>query len=188
MVPFSRRRVVVLGTAAAAGLAGALSGCTASGHRGGPGETTAGDAGGSGTGSPSVSQSVSQSLSSSQPTRSPDDPQLADVRDERRLIAAYDAVLAAFPKLTPRLAPIRTDHAAHLEALQAMAGPASHHVAPPTAPAKSASTGAALAALRAAEKRAVAARTTSCVAAPRDRAPMLGSIAASESVHAMLLS
>ncbi|MBI3689055.1 MAG: hypothetical protein HY241_17255 [Actinobacteria bacterium] len=50
------------------------------------------------------------------PTPLPD-PLLPDLEDERRLLAAYEATMAAFPSLVDRLAPLRTNHAAHVAAL-----------------------------------------------------------------------
>lgn len=132
------------------------------------------------------------------------DPQLVDLADERDLLAAYDATMARHAGLRDRLAPLRDHHAQHLAALQRALGrstttptvggtptggtdPAQSGGAtaassvPPTPPA-------ALAALRDRERQAATARTRSCINARVDRAPLLGSIAACEASHEVLLA
>lgn len=131
-----------------------------------------------------------------QPRAGVPDPQLADLEAERRLLRSYDSVLTAFPQLGAQLSPLRADHAAHAKALTGMLaavtgtpiGTATGTGPPATHGHRFPSATAALAALAVAERAAAAARTTSCVAAPRDRAPMLASIAASETVHVLLLT
>lgn len=135
-----------------------------------------------------------------QPRAGVPDPQLADLEAERRLLRSYDSVLTAFPQLGAQLSPLRADHAAHAKALTGMlaavtgtpigtaTGTATGTGPPVTHGHRFPSATAALAALAVAERAAAAARTTSCVAAPRDRAPMLASIAASETVHVLLLT
>lgn len=124
------------------------------------------------------------------PTPSGPDPQSRDLADERDLLAAYDATIAAHPDLADRLGPMREDHARHVEALagllSASTSPSASatSVPPPEVPAERAG---ALAALRSAEQNAAAARTDSCVAASGDRAALLGSVAACESSHAAVL-
>lgn len=113
------------------------------------------------------------------------DPQRTDLVAEATLLATYDAAIAAHPSLEGKLAPMRADHAAHLHALAAMIRSA----APKPEGAGHWPTGAAaLAALVAAEKSAAADRATACVAAARDRAPVLASISASEAVHVAVLT
>ena len=129
------------------------------------------------------------------PTPTRPDPQLADLTNERVLLAAYDATLRAHPTLANRLRPVRADHAAHVTALRRLLTPAGGHrrtSASPTPPAPTAAPvpadpAAALAALRTAEQSAYAARTRSCLAAATDRAALLGSIAASEASHGVVL-
>jgi hypothetical protein len=52
------------------------------------------------------------------------DPLLAELADEHRLVATYDATLLRYPALRARLAGPRADHAAHVEALSRLLGPA----------------------------------------------------------------
>jgi len=144
----------------------------------------------------------------SAPTTPPPDPLLAELADERRLVAAYDATVARYPALRGRLAAVRADHAAHAAALVTALGPAAPTPdataagsAAPTAgatatPAATATPGAtavpgtataALAALRAAERAAASARGTVALTAPADRARLLAGISACESSHLVVL-
>ena len=67
--------------------------------------------------------------SSAAPTSpAPPDPLLAELADERTLIAGYDATIARYPALRARLSAVRDDHAAHAAALVTALGPA----APPS--------------------------------------------------------
>jgi len=128
----------------------------------------------------------------------PPDPQLDDLADEHRLLDSYDATIAAHPDLAARLTPLRAHHADHASALQLVLGSAAGGAVPSPAasgpvtlpssgPTVPASTSAALAALREAEHAAASARARSCVSARSDRAPLLGSIAACEASHEVLL-
>jgi hypothetical protein len=110
----------------------------------------------------------------------------AQVRDtvaaeEAALIALYDAAIAAHPALAGELAPLRDQHAAHAQAMGS---------APLSAPAVGGvgSRPQALAALRDAEQRAIAQRTTACeIATGIDTARTIALIAASEAGHAEYL-
>jgi hypothetical protein len=76
-----------------------------------------------------VAGCTSDGPSSPAPTSpAPPDPLLAELADERRLIAAYDATIARYPALRARLGAVRDDHAAHAAALLTALGPA----APPS--------------------------------------------------------
>jgi hypothetical protein len=133
-------------------------------------------------------------------TAPPPDPLLAELADERRLVAAYDATIARYPALRARLAAVRTDHAAHAAALATALGPAAtpsttQSATPDTAtptptPTQTvaATVGAALGALRAAERSAAAARGTVALTAPADRARLLAGISASEASHLAVLA
>ncbi len=113
---------------------------------------------------------------------------LALVAAEHDLLAAYDATLARHPALLPRLAALRADHAAHLDALAAVARVRAGTPLPANTPANLPGVaGAALAALRAAEAAAAARTGAACLAAPATQAALLGSIAACESAHRLLL-
>ena len=97
--------------------------------------------------------------------------------DEAALIALYDAAIAAHPGLAGELAPLRDQHVAHAEAM----GSAS--ISAPAA-ASVGSRPQALAALRDAEQRAIAQRTSACeIATEIDTARTIALIAASEAGH-----
>jgi len=122
----------------------------------------------------------------------PPDPLLAELADERRLLAAYDATGAAHPTLAARTAPLRADHAEHEAALaQAVDAAGSTPPAPTGSPVPPIQvpgpSTAVLATLRAAERAAAAARTAAALTAPGDRAGLLASIAASEATHEVML-
>jgi hypothetical protein len=111
----------------------------------------------------------------------------AAVADENRLIAAYDESFATFPALVGAFEHVRSQHAAHRDALVA-AGAKSDPAASPTPSAAAADVRAARRSLAAAERSAAAARRDACVQAPRALAPLFGSLAASEAAHAVALS
>ena len=115
----------------------------------------------------------------------PPDPLLPLLAAERELLHRYDHVLGRFPQLA-ELAYVRADHDVHITALRAIVRGAepSPTPAPTFAPATAA---AAVAALRVAETAAAARYGSACVAAPASRAALLGSIAACESSHLVLL-
>lgn len=116
------------------------------------------------------------------------DPLLELLAAERALLAQYDTVIARFPALT-RATAVRADHLAHVQALRLLLrAPAGASPAPASVPVSvPASPSAALLALRAGEVAAAARNTAACIAAPSSRAPLLGSIAACESAHLVLL-
>lgn len=94
---------------------------------------------------------------------------------EQALIAAYDTA-GTTPALRTRLAPLRAEHAVHLQAL-GVAGP----------PAARPSTAAGLAQLAALERRTAAAHAAAAVDASPALAAVLASLAASEASHAVVL-
>ncbi|MFJ6217369.1 hypothetical protein ACIQGZ_29150 [Streptomyces sp. NPDC092296] len=122
------------------------------------------------------------------PTPSKPDPDAAIRRSAAdattALIAAYDAAIAAHPKLAGRLGPLR----AHLVQHRAALGTAT----PPTTPAPAVPTptgqAATLTALAAAERRTAATRTAALPGASPELARLLASIAASGAVHALHLT
>jgi hypothetical protein len=109
---------------------------------------------------------------------------------EDELLATYDAGLAA-PGLRSNvrrlLVHIRSEHAAHRAALlTAGALPTPGATASPSAtPTQRAAD--TVPQLTATETAAATIRTDTCVRAPRDLAPLLASLAASETAHAALL-
>jgi hypothetical protein len=138
----------------------------------------------------------------------PPDPLLAELADERKLVAAYDATMVRHPALRARLSAVRDDHAAHAAALVTALGPAAPPATPsptestsaslstgvessgtvPSASAVPATVGAAVAVLRAAERAAASARGTIVLTAPPDRARLLAGISASEASHVAVLT
>lgn len=114
----------------------------------------------------------------------PPDPLRELLAAERALLSQYDGVLARFPAVAS-IAAVRADHAAHVDALRALVrAPAAASPPPVAVPATLV---AAVAALRAAEVSAAARTTAACIAAPAARAALLGSIAACESAHLVIL-
>jgi len=115
---------------------------------------------------------------------------------EARLIAHYDAVLAAVPALAGTLRPLLAQHHHHLARLRARliippGSPASDPASPGAPPRGRApvpgTPEAALGYLRDAEKAAAAAQLAHLTAAPPSLAQLLASISASEATHAMIL-
>lgn len=98
------------------------------------------------------------------------------------LLDRYDAAVAAAPDLAARLGPIRDDHRAHADALARLTG-ASPTRLPPSAPTSAAPGGPVLPGLRAAERTGYADAINACMAAPADRAGLIGSIAACRATH-----
>jgi hypothetical protein len=114
--------------------------------------------------------------------------QAAAGRDSTGLLAKYDAVIAAYPALAGRLAPLRAEVARHAKAFaataSATASPSTSASASPVAP----GTGdAALAALASAEQSLADARTKALLEAPPELARLLASVAAAGSCHVLLL-
>lgn len=123
----------------------------------------------------------------------PPDPLEPLLAATRALAARYDSVLTAFPQLAARLRPLREAHAAHQAALlQVIGRPELASASPGTgnwsAPAGGAEPAAALAVLRDAELTGQAEATAACLAAPPERAALLGSIAAARATHAEVLA
>jgi hypothetical protein len=137
----------------------------------------------------------------------PPDPLTEDLAAERQLLGSYQATIARHPSLAKRLTPLRSDHGAHVAALERELGLAPS--TPTAAPSATASTGsptpspspdesavaavpgtpaAALNALRAAERAAARARSAACLTAPAARATLLASIAACEASHEAMLT
>jgi hypothetical protein len=117
----------------------------------------------------------------------PPDP-LQPLLDEAVALAgAYDRAVAAQPALAERLAPLAEDHRAHATELARMIGTTlPSGVAAPSSPA-SATDGDTTAALRKAEQAAQKTAVAACAAAPKDRAALVGSIAACRATHAEAL-
>lgn len=111
---------------------------------------------------------------------------------EKLLLAAYDAGLAAHVELQPLLAPLRADHATHLEALTALVLGAPPVRPTPTVPAPvvppvATTPVAQRVALRALERSTQAAHRDAALLASRALAPLLASLAACEASHAAVV-
>lgn len=117
--------------------------------------------------------------------------------ESRRLLARYDAVLAAHPGLAPRLGPLRAQVAAHAAAFTdgttatptaeaETTGAATASASP--SPAVPATEKDAVAALAAAERALADQRARDLLEAPGELARLLASVAAAGAGHAYLLT
>ncbi|MEJ3744045.1 hypothetical protein WEI85_12210 [Actinomycetes bacterium KLBMP 9797] len=120
------------------------------------------------------------------PVVSPDPlaPLLAEALD---LAGRHEAAIAAYSALAARLTPVAEAHREHAAELARITGTPLSGASPPAAtgsPAPPAGDAkATLAALRAAEQTGQKNATAACLAAPADRAALLGSIAAARATH-----
>lgn len=114
------------------------------------------------------------------------------IQNEADLIALYEAVMAAHQALGARLRPLHDHHARHLAVLQRhyVPGTDSGTTTPAPRPAATAPAGEsrALAALRAAEREAAAARAGEVGRAAPGLAQLLAGIGACEAAHAQVLA
>lgn len=170
-------RRAVLGAASGAAVAGAVSGCSW--------------------------------FESDPPPPPPPDPLEPFLAATRALATRYQRVLASHPDLVGQLRPLQQAHLAHAAALVALIGrpelasptatttpeptgpepaaPASPDPAGTADPAEPTEPAEAVAGLRAAEQDARAAAAEACLAAPPERAALLGSITAARATHAEVL-
>ncbi|WP_307833797.1 hypothetical protein [Actinoplanes derwentensis] len=120
------------------------------------------------------------------PEPAPQPDALQPLLDEALALAgAYDRVILATPNLAARLTPLAEDHRAHATELTKVIGAAVASVAPSaSAPAGATDT---TATLRKAEQSAQKTAAAACKAAPRERAALVGSIAACRATHAEAL-
>lgn len=109
----------------------------------------------------------------------------AAVARELALLAQYDAAVLALPDRAAVLMSVRAEHAAHLAALQAPSASPSAAPSPPPAPSPGPVS---MAALVVAEREAGAAHAQAVLEASRELAGLLGSLAASEASHAVVLA
>ncbi|MEO6204442.1 MAG: hypothetical protein ABIO67_03535 [Mycobacteriales bacterium] len=124
--------------------------------------------------------------------QAPPDPDIslrgAAIVRERTLLVAYDAALIAHPSLRATLAPLRADHATHLDRLTGQLPGTPAPAADPTPPSAPPATAAGQrAALRALERSTQAAHRDAAITASRVLAPVLASLAACEASHAVVL-
>jgi hypothetical protein len=127
--------------------------------------------------------------SSGKGSADPDPGLLAGLRSaEAGLITQYDAVLAQFPELAVKLAPLRADHAGHLAAAGGTA-PASAPAATPTPTPAAGASATALAGLAGAERAAANSRIGDCgTAHGPELARLLASIGGCEAAHSAVLT
>jgi len=122
------------------------------------------------------------------------DPLAPLYRETLSLITTYGRAAAATPALAGLLAPLEDDHRRHAVALAAAIGIVAPTLPPPIAagsPATAvppAGTGPQRATLAAAERTARNSAIAACLAAPADRAAVLGSIAACRASHVEVLA
>ncbi len=112
------------------------------------------------------------------------------ITSERLMIARYQWALAHLPSMESALAPVLSQHRAHLASLRArLIDPHPVRQQPVTAPAPPtpATAGVAIEYLKAAEAAAARALATGLAAVPPSLAQLMASIAASEASHAALL-
>jgi hypothetical protein len=122
----------------------------------------------------------------------PPDPLEPLLAATRALASRYDAVLAGHPGLAGLLRPLRETHLAHEATLLEVIGRPELATPSPragswAAPAGDADPEQAVARLRDAERDALVEATEACLAAPPERAALLGSIAAARATHAEVL-
>ncbi|MFE8012711.1 hypothetical protein ACFU3O_08225 [Streptomyces antibioticus] len=178
-----RRRTLLVSAAGAALLAGCSSGPRDSGGSGKEDESAGG--------SPSVTERA----------------RARAARESQALVGRYDAVLAAHPALTERLAPLRAEVVRHVEAFGGppKASPTPSPTAPSpsdlssSAPSSSVPSGSAsasapvsakdaVAALAAAERTLADSRAAALLEVPGELARLLASVAAAGAAHAYLLT
>jgi hypothetical protein len=123
-----------------------------------------------------------------EPTPS-EDPLTPLINGALDLANRYDAAIAARPDLAERLAPVAQAHRAHAAELAKVTGTPvpSPTGSPSTADLAGADANTTLTALRAAEQSGWEAAVNACLAAPDDRAALLGSIAAARATHLEVL-
>lgn len=140
-------------------------------------------------------------LGSDPPPPPPPDPLEPLLAGAGQLADRYQAAITAHPRLAARLRPLREAHLAHQTALREVIGrpepattpPGSGTWAPPldapqTGPAEPEQPEQALADLRKAERDGEQAAAQACLAAPPERATLLGSIAAARAAHRRALA
>lgn len=109
------------------------------------------------------------------------------------LAERYDAALEALPDLAPRLTPLRDAHRIHAAELTRVIGRPVPSAGPSTGPSVSPSVApadpaASVAALRTAEQSAAADAVAACLAAPGNRAGVVGAITAARTTHLEVLA
>lgn len=135
----------------------------------------------------------------SEPPPAPVDPLAPLLAATAQLVERHQAVITAHPELADRLGPLHATHVAHVAALSKLVRPVDLAPASPPDSGASArpttywpettrSADEAVSALRIAEQEAQTEAETACLAAPAERAPLLGSIAAARATHVWVLS
>lgn len=167
----------------AAGAASAVAGCAKAGAPGAAGATAADLTAAAGTSTTAAAATTSAAAGTAATTTAATSGAAAWATKpaalERQLAASYAAVVKAHPALKPALLPLQAAHSAHAKALQAP-GPAKAAALPPT------QTGALIALVKA-EQHASSIAAAACVTCPVEGAVLLGSIAAADASHVLVL-
>ncbi|MBG0559891.1 hypothetical protein [Actinoplanes aureus] len=123
-----------------------------------------------------------------EPEPAPEPDPLQPLLDEAlALAAAYDRAIAAQPDLGVRLTSLAEDHRAHAAELARLIGTALPSASAAPSSSASATDGDTTADLRKAEQAAQKTAVAACRTAPRERAALVGSIAACRATHAEAL-
>jgi hypothetical protein len=166
-------RRVVLG-AGLAGVVAVLTGCDSGGGSKGAAAAT-------GSSTVSTTPSAAATTTTAAPTTAPPEAWATEVGGaESSLVASYTTVIKSHPSLAKTLNPLKAAHAAHLAAVGV---PATGKVLPGL-PAGQA---AALSRLAVAEQRASDLAAAHAITSPSQAAVLLGSIAASDASHILVL-
>ncbi|WP_433893100.1 hypothetical protein [Streptomyces sp. CA-111067] len=113
--------------------------------------------------------------------------QAAAARDSAALAGQYDGVIAAYPSLAARLAPLRAEVARHVTAFGGVPPTASAAAASTAAPTAPPTPAGALAALAGAERTLADRRAKVLLDVPGELARLMASVAAAGAGHAALL-
>jgi hypothetical protein len=170
---------------------GLLAGCRRSSDRAAPAATKSSAPPTSPSPTAARARPGSAAPSTRTSTVAPIDPVVARAAAaEKALLLAYDTAALAHPELTSVLAPLRADHAAHLQGLlpEAVASPPATASASSNPLASTSPSDLVMAQLATLERAAAAARLTDVAATGGSLARLLASIGGCEAAHAALLA
>lgn len=174
----TRRALLAAGAATAAA---AVAGCGSSAAPAAAHAAGTTSAPGSPTSSPAVAAATSGAAAATTPAAAPPAAwAIAVAAGESNLLASYDAVTKAHPAVKKTLAPLRAAHAAHLKALK-VHPPGKALAGLPSGQAE------ALSRLAGAEQKASDTVAAVGVTCPVEAAALLGSIAAADASHVLVL-
>jgi hypothetical protein len=176
----TRRAVLAAGAAtAAAAVAGCGRGAASTAARA-AGTSSAGATSAAATSAAATTSSPASAGAAASAPAAPATWAVAAAAGESNLVASYAAVIKAHPSVKKTLTPLRAAHSSHLKALK---------VHPPGKAIAGLSTGQAeaLSRLVAAEQKASDTVAALCMTCPAEAAALLGSIAAADASHAVVL-